>query len=587
MKRLLCLAAAIVFLSASGFAQVAPEVATPPVPGPPAGEQPVPVKESMADAASRLLLAASTEEYPVTPGDIYRLTYLQAGETITADIVVQSDYNLNLGLFGSLEGRGMTFSALRDAVQRKVTSAYPRSTPLLTIASLGLFQVLVRGEVPQSRAVTAWGLSRLTDVIAANLGPYSSVRAVRVVSSGGEFKVYDLYQALRFGDLKQNPYIRPGDVIEVVRRGREVRLAGEVLRPGSYQLLDNEGLRDLLDRYGGGFTRLAETNRIRIERVDTEQALTFYVDLRQEYRQVPLRDGDVVTVWSKTANLPIAFFEGAVLPGPAGAEEQPAPAGDQPAAGQPPFDPTQYNRLIHTFWLGETLSDALAQKFPLISPFADLTRVIVVREGVAEPIRVDLQQLRQSESRQEDFELAPNDRIIIPARQFYVSVSGEVTRPGIYPYVPNRTHPYYLNLAGATNLEGDGTNVLITDIDGNMRPAGEPVQPEDRIYTAPSSVSVFGAVLDPGQYPFAPGKQYMYYLKLAGGVNPAQNIGDTVRVLDAAGNIHKKDYVLRPGDRVYVPNNRFVDNFNRYFPIITSSITFATAIITLLNLVGP
>lgn len=49
-----------------------------------------------ADAREMLLLSLSTDDYPVTPGDIYRLTYIPADVPISLDVVVESDFTVNL-----------------------------------------------------------------------------------------------------------------------------------------------------------------------------------------------------------------------------------------------------------------------------------------------------------------------------------------------------------------------------------------------------------------------------------------------------------------------------------------------------------
>ncbi len=475
---------------------------------------------STAEASARLALATSSAQYPVTPGDIYRITYQQAGTVVGYDALVQSDYTLNLGIFGVFSAQGLAFTELRPIVEKKVAAAYPRSTPSLTIASVGVFQVRVQGDVTRVSTVTAWGLSRLSDIVTGLLDPYSSVRSIRVISRDGQARLYDLFQAQRFGRMDQDPYIRPGDVVEIVRRDREVQLAGEVLRPGTYQLLKEDGLADLIERYGGGLTRLADPSRIRIERVETEAARTYYVDLKVEYRQVGLEDGDVVTVRSRTSGMPVVFIEGAVLnkpsiPGTLGVAAAPAAP---PASGT---DAAAYNRITQPFKPGETLFGVLEENWPYLSPYADLPRAYLLREGKAEPQPVNLELARRGDPSVADLEVAPNDRLVIPSR----------------------------------------------------------------LFVAPATVSVFGAVLTPGQYPYVPGRGYSYYLDLAGGIDPARNSRDVVQILDAEGRLRHKEYLLKPGDRIYVPANRFVDNFNRYFPIISSSVAFATAMITLLQLV--
>ena len=309
-------------------------------------------------------------------------------------------------------------------------------------------------------------------------------------------------------------------MIEIARRDREVQLSGEVLRPGIYQLLKGEGLGDLIDRYGGGLTRLADPSRIRIERVETEASRAYYVDLKVEYRQVGLEDGDVITVRTRTSGMPVVFLEGAVLPRP----DEPGSLGvAASAAGSsrlPGAEGTVYNRLTQPFKPGETLFGVLEENWLFLSPYADLTRAYLLREGQEGPIPINLELARRGDSSVADMELAANDRLVIPSR----------------------------------------------------------------LFVSPATVSVFGSVLTPGQYPYVPGRDYLYYLDLAGGIDPARNRGDTVHILNTEGKTQRKDYLLRPGDRIYIPENRFIENFNRYFPVVSTSLAIAGVVISLMEL---
>ena len=134
--------------------------------------QPLPAPDEGAGAVDeRLQLAISDGAYPVTPGDVYELTFLQGVELVTTQVIVESTYRLNLGIFGTVDARGMTFAELKPEVERIIANAYPRGLPSLNITAVGLFRVALAGSIPRSTRVTAWGLSRLTDLISGNTGP--------------------------------------------------------------------------------------------------------------------------------------------------------------------------------------------------------------------------------------------------------------------------------------------------------------------------------------------------------------------------------------------------------------------------------
>ena len=463
--------------------------------------------------ADRLMLAISAKNYPVTPGDIYRLTFLLAGKPVSNEILVESDYTLNLNIFGKVNSENMSFSELKPRVEKIISDAYPRSLPSLNIVSVGNFQVLIKGEIPQTSFVIAWGLSRLSEIVQGHIGPYSSIREIGIISKDGRLKKYDLFKALHLGIIEEDPYIMQGDTVIIYRLDNAVEINGEIYRPGKYQLLKNEGLKELIDLYGGGFTKLADTSRIKLDRLAVERPRTFYFDFTRDLPpSFELEDGDVLAIPAKSANLPVVIFEGAVVSPAAGAAAE-------PEGGEIGFE--RYNRITHPFIEGESLFDALLAIRESIAPSADLSKAYVIREGSIQPIPVNLEKLLYAYTPSADMALQPFDRIIIPTHRSYSS-----------------------------------------------------------------RIPVSGAVYDPGSYAFTPGKNYSYYVDLAGGIDPEMNTDNRVSITDSQGKIRGLDEIIKPGDRIFVHTNNFVYNFNRSFPIITTGIAFITTIIIIIDLLA-
>ena len=122
---------------------------------------------------------------------------------------------------------------------------------------------------------------------------------------------------------------------------------------------------------------------------------------------------------------------------------------------------------------------------------ADLPNSYVYRAGQREVIPVDLQKLLYSYKPQYDLALKPYDRVVIPFKQFFVIVTGGVNRPGPYPYVPEKTYEYYLDLAGGVNPDlGKFGDVKITDSNYERIDRQSVLGPESRIQV-PYSFSYF------------------------------------------------------------------------------------------------
>ena len=163
------------------------------------------------DNEIRTQLAVSTPSYPVTPGDIYILEYTHGMERQEMTLIVESDYTVNLSVFGKINVRGKTFLDFRSKVDTLVSEAYPESFHQLILRSVGIFTVEIKGEVDRAQEVTAWGMTRLGSLVSEHLTEYSSIRDVTIIDHQGDAGTYDLFQAQRYGRLDQNPYVKPGD----------------------------------------------------------------------------------------------------------------------------------------------------------------------------------------------------------------------------------------------------------------------------------------------------------------------------------------------------------------------------------------
>ena len=194
------------------------------------------------------LLALSSPDYRVTAGDVYTLAYAAGTTPVTFRIIVDSSYRVPIANLGVVNAAGKTYRQFKREAEAIVANNYPLSGAQLALIQPGYFQVYLAGEVNAAAVKTAWALSRLSSLLGGSLTGYSSTRDITVTSASGQSAVYDLFLAQRDGDLSQDPYLRPEDVVRINRVDRVVAIGGAVERPGSYQLLPGEHLRDLIER---------------------------------------------------------------------------------------------------------------------------------------------------------------------------------------------------------------------------------------------------------------------------------------------------------------------------------------------------
>lgn len=522
---------------------------------------------SASEIQQRLQLAISSEDYPVTPGDLYRLSFRQADTVVTTDFLVESNYVINMKVFGSTNASGMTFAQLKPIVEKAVGVAYPRSMPSLSIYSLGIFQVYLKGETTQSQSFVAWGMSHLSDLLEGKLGPYSCLRNIKIISTKGVEREYDLLQFQRLGLVDQNPYMKSGDTVVISASERTVEIAGEVKCPGKYQLLHSDKFNELVNIFGGGLTAAAATTQVRVDRISGEKPRTLYTSFDEKTSsEYPLEDGDTVTISSKITTLPVVFFEGAVTPEMPQGSVASQTAQAQTQAQAPTIG---YYRIPYAFRQGETLRSALEAQRKSISPMANLPGSFLIREGISEPVPVDLAVLLSGAGATSDMPLQPHDRIVIPVLRFSVFVSGAVEKSGTYQYAPDQTYQYYVTLAGGNTQEAP-ERISVTDVSGKTRDQRDAIHPEDQIFVMPETVKVQGAVFTPGSFSYRQGLPASYYVNLAGGIDPERNNDGEIKVLDSAGKARKTGESVMPGDLVYAPNKSFTYSLTKYGPLVAT-----------------
>lgn len=344
----------------------------------------------------RTLLAVTNPDYPVSPGDVYTLTYNREPTVITQYLIVEPDLSVDLSIFGVENAASLTFVAFRRLVENKVLSAYPKSLPRVIIRSTGVFEVMLKGEVVRTGYRLAWGLTRLSQIVSENLTPYSSTRNIQIVSVEGTSHFYDLFRAVRIGQKDQDPFVRPRDTIILSKYDRRITVSGEVERPGSYQLLRGDQLRKAIEYYGSGGTPTADLSRVELYQYNTEERIEEirYFDITGGYDStVVLEDGDAIYVPSKIELLPVIYFQGAIV-----------------AEGADPQEKFVIYRQKHRIRKGETLYTAL--RSVVLSPQADLPACYIKREG--EKIFVDLDDYLYNYDPKRDIVLQPLDCIVVP-----------------------------------------------------------------------------------------------------------------------------------------------------------------------------
>lgn len=408
------------------------------------------------------------ERYIVGPGDRFAVTVLAPGVQ-TVLVTVTPEGNLIVPGVATLAVAGKTLRETKDLVASALGLRRGGGTEV-ALVGLRRMEVHVLGVVarPGTYVGTATDVAgRMVDA-AGGLAEGGSRRNITVTRRDGTTRRVDLVLYANAGDVEANPPIIDGDIIHVPYEKQWIVVDGAVEAPGRYEYVPGDTVGSLL-RIAGGLQASAWTESVELRRFDgnrnTEEQ-RFPAD--DAGRARPLRDGDQLYVPHRVdfRQAGQVTVEGEVrFPGPYGIiDDQDLLSSVIAKAGG--F--TEAASLGEAHLIRDTAAELPDLEFERLKsiPVQDMSGTEYAyfktkareRKGI---VVVDFARLSQGDSTQ-DRTLRPGDRIIVPRQRSTVTVSGNVTHPGLVTFEPGRKAPYYVSAAGgySSNADRGGTRVI-------------------------------------------------------------------------------------------------------------------------------
>jgi polysaccharide export outer membrane protein len=254
--------------------------------------------------------------YRLGPGD--QLVLILTGQVELAhSLDVTREGFIVIPQVGQLNVANLTLGQLEDLLYARLPRSYSgvrrgADAPTrfsVSVSRLRAIQVYVTGDVvrPSSYRISSAGTAMTALYAAGGPTEAGTLRRVTVRRGGRDVATLDVYDYLLHGENTDDVRLENGDVIFVGTHGPRVRLAGEVLRPATYELAEGETLRDAL-RAAGGFRATASTARVQVQRIvpSGERASgreRTVLDVSgsgaspQDFPAIPMQAGDVVRVF--------------------------------------------------------------------------------------------------------------------------------------------------------------------------------------------------------------------------------------------------------------------------------------------------
>lgn len=257
---------------------------------------------SFFSSPAPVITAAVGDDYVVGPGDVI-VAYLWGDPVDIAEIqtvyelLVDRDGTLFFPPIGRMPVWGQSIQTVREVFKATLAKKYKRLETSLTLGKLREFPVYVSGFVGKPGTVVATAVDSLFDVVARAGGvlPTGSLRSIVLSRRDAPPRSVDLYDVLVQGrnvDLR----LKEGDSILVREIGPTVGIAGEVRRPGVYEVKDEKSVGQLLALAGGNLPS-AYTGGSYLIRFQDEQRRMLAGDIsKTEFLNATLQDGDLLFV---------------------------------------------------------------------------------------------------------------------------------------------------------------------------------------------------------------------------------------------------------------------------------------------------
>ncbi len=308
----------------------------------------------------------------------------------------------------------------------------------VSLGKIRSIRVTVIGQAYKPGTYTVSSLTTLYNLLYLCGGPNNmgSFRSIEVIRGNEVRRTTDLYAFLVQGNQKDNVLLQEGDVIRIPYYKTRVKLSGDVKREGKYELLENETFDNLL-LYSGGFNDFAYRASVSVIRITDKE--------------------------KKIIDLNVSGYSGFK-----------ANAGDEYFVGR--LQDKISNRISITgsvlrpgnYELSEGLTlKSLIDKAGGVTEDAFTERISIFRYNrnrMPTVVSVNLDSALKSKS---NLSLLKDDSVSVHSifdfsDNKYVSIEGNIRKPGIMPWRENLTLQDVLLNAGGVNDFGDSSTIEIS-----------------------------------------------------------------------------------------------------------------------------
>lgn len=246
--------------------------------------------------------SAAPSDYVLGPGDDVHVQ-VWGGVDFDGTLTIDRNGQVSIPRAGVVTLAGVREKDVENALRSQLGKTFTNFSLNANLGRLRSVQVYVVGQAQRPGTFTLSSLSTLVNAVFASGGPNAngSMRNIELRRNGVKVTTLDLYNFIGVGDKSGDVALQAGDVIVIPPVGPRVAITGALDQAAIYELKGDQTTLGSILALSGGVPTLAATAKAQIERVIPSQNPPRQVQnvaLDAAGQQLPLRDGDIVTLLS-------------------------------------------------------------------------------------------------------------------------------------------------------------------------------------------------------------------------------------------------------------------------------------------------
>lgn len=397
------------------------------------------------------------------------------------ELSIKRDGSINISEIGKVSVAGLTLESASSLIKNKISNAFIGIEAFVTLVNIRDIQVLITGNAYNPGIYTLNGNSNLLHALnmAGGIDENGSYRQIELIRDNVVINTIDLYDIFIHGKSGFGQRLRSGDSILIKPANELIALSGAFKRPGVYELTSDEDYSDLF-AYGNGFSASADTNSLRVERLNKEEVEFINISEVKDLSSMKPVAGDRLNVRSyvrksvtitgavKTPGTYIVARDETLLSlieKAEGYREDAYPFGgilNNKRTAE--INADAVDKLYNTY-VQKLISkgDALFASESLPFILEELKKSTVSGRVMAE---FDLDVIKAMPEL--DTSLDDGDSIIIPSKTQQIYIYGEVNNPGTTRYTPGQSIQKYLEFSGGVLDSADNNNIYVVHPNGEL-----------------------------------------------------------------------------------------------------------------------